>query len=181
MFHRPRRPLMSRGLINTGQMDEFDRANRFLNNGQPEKAAELFEEIAEQMEQCGRMRQAANIHAQAAHAWVNAGNEARAMNQARTALTLFSRLRMPVRLIEFRERFAQHLQERGMPAAAGNFRQEMKSSEPPATQPTAGSGRGLLPAQCPKCGAPLRSDLVEWIDDRSAECDFCGSVILSMD
>ena len=34
-----------------------------------------------------------------------------------------------------------------------------------------------LPGKCPFCGACLRSDMVEWIDDASAECPYCGSAV----
>jgi len=34
-----------------------------------------------------------------------------------------------------------------------------------------------LPASCPFCGAPLRSDQVEWIDERRARCAYCGSPV----
>ena len=33
------------------------------------------------------------------------------------------------------------------------------------------------PTHCPSCGGPVRSDEVEWIDDLTAECSFCGSPI----
>lgn len=37
--------------------------------------------------------------------------------------------------------------------------------------------RARLPAACPLCGAPVCSDEVEWIDEFSAECAFCGAVV----
>jgi hypothetical protein len=37
--------------------------------------------------------------------------------------------------------------------------------------------RRNLPAQCPYCGGPLRSDQVEWIDAQRAECGYCGGVV----
>jgi hypothetical protein len=36
-----------------------------------------------------------------------------------------------------------------------------------------------LPADCPRCGAPVRSDEVEWIDVGSIVCSYCGGVILT--
>ena len=32
-----------------------------------------------------------------------------------------------------------------------------------------------LPTHCPGCGAPVHPDEVEWLDDITAECAFCGS------
>jgi hypothetical protein len=33
----------------------------------------------------------------------------------------------------------------------------------------------FLPTHCPSCSGPVRSDEIDWIDDRTAECSFCGS------
>jgi len=33
----------------------------------------------------------------------------------------------------------------------------------------------LLPAVCPKCGAPVRAHEVRWTSPQSADCSFCGA------
>jgi hypothetical protein len=35
----------------------------------------------------------------------------------------------------------------------------------------------LLPASCPKCGAPVRGHEVKWTSPFSADCTFCGAVL----
>lgn len=37
--------------------------------------------------------------------------------------------------------------------------------------------RPLLPTHCPSCGGPVEPDTVEWMDDATAECDYCGGPI----
>ena len=37
--------------------------------------------------------------------------------------------------------------------------------------------RPLLPTHCPSCGGPIETDMVEWLDDSTAECDYCGSPV----
>jgi len=37
--------------------------------------------------------------------------------------------------------------------------------------------RPLLPTYCPFCGAIVEPDEVEWTDEATAECDYCGSPI----
>jgi hypothetical protein len=37
--------------------------------------------------------------------------------------------------------------------------------------------RPLLPTHCPACGAAVRPDEVEWLDDVTAECAYCGSPV----
>ena len=46
-------------------------------------------------------------------------------------------------------------------------------------RPQGGKLRGRLPAQCPSCTAPLRSDEVEWVEDDRATCTYCGSIVLA--
>jgi hypothetical protein len=44
-------------------------------------------------------------------------------------------------------------------------------------QAPAGPARPVLPTNCEKCGARVRSDEIEWIDAQTAECAYCGSPI----
>jgi hypothetical protein len=39
--------------------------------------------------------------------------------------------------------------------------------------------KGVLPAYCPKCGAPTLTSSIRWIGDGLAECLFCGVHISS--
>jgi hypothetical protein len=46
----------------------------------------------------------------------------------------------------------------------------------PAAGP-AKPGRPILPTRCPACGAPIAANDVDWVDDLTAECPFCGSLV----
>ena len=39
------------------------------------------------------------------------------------------------------------------------------------------TSRQALPLKCPSCGAAVHPDEVTWLDESSAECDYCGSVL----
>ena len=41
--------------------------------------------------------------------------------------------------------------------------------------------RAKLPSNCCGCGAPVHSDEVEWIDQKTAECVYCGSPVRGED
>jgi hypothetical protein len=45
----------------------------------------------------------------------------------------------------------------------------------PAPAFTQSQKRPELPLKCPSCGAPVRPNEVEWLDEQTAECDFCGN------
>ena len=35
----------------------------------------------------------------------------------------------------------------------------------------------ILPSNCPRCGAPVRSNEVKWTGSHSAACSYCGSTL----
>lgn len=37
--------------------------------------------------------------------------------------------------------------------------------------------RSTLPRTCPSCGSPVRPNEVTWLDDKTAECAYCGQVL----
>jgi hypothetical protein len=103
------------------------------------------------------------------------------MNQAGMALQMFARLDMWQRAEEFKTNFMQHLREGGLKASADNIANAYEVARVVTGQQPAPSKRGTLPVVCPHCGGPVRSDSVDWIDDASAECDFCSGVIQTTD
>ena len=50
----------------------------------------------------------------------------------------------------------------------------------PAPAPSVSSTQriDLLPATCPRCGAPVRSNDVKWRGEQFAACAYCGSNVL---
>jgi hypothetical protein len=174
------RRAVRRFVVNEMQTNEVMLANQLLQLGRFDQAAMEYFQLANKLERIGKPRQSSNMHAQAALAWAKAGNEERALSQANIALRQFTLLRMPRRIYEFKTEFEQTLH----PGKTANPVPPAPGSEDTATSvaaaPGANPSRGKLPAVCPKCGAPVRSDEVEWIDDNSAECDFCGAIIQSV-
>ncbi|HEX9117672.1 MAG TPA: hypothetical protein VGA61_16500, partial [Anaerolineae bacterium] len=54
------------------------------------------------------------------------------------------------------------------------FGQGVPGGGKPAPAP---SPRRVLPTHCPGCGAPLRPDEVDWLDEMTATCEYCGSPV----
>ena len=42
---------------------------------------------------------------------------------------------------------------------------------------TASTKKPILPTHCPSCGAAMKPDEVEWLDEITAECGYCGSPV----
>ncbi len=177
---RPMRRLFGQGLT-PNQLQTLTQANRLAANNQSKQAAPLFASLAEEMQASQHPRRAANLHAQAAHAFADSSNGAQALAHARTALALFIQYGMVERTPRFYTNITAKLRNHGMEQEAKLLEKEFGSAAAglnlPA-QPAAGpAAHGRLPAACPKCGAPVHSAEVNWLDASSAECDFCGSVL----
>jgi hypothetical protein len=77
-------------------------------------------------------------------------------------------------------RVVGELNQRGLSKEAQQVSAYIKSLLPDfdANRATSSpSKRPPLPTHCPGCGAPVRPDEVEWLDDATAECAFCGSPV----
>ncbi|MBI4771264.1 MAG: hypothetical protein HY784_12865, partial [Chloroflexi bacterium] len=109
----------------------------------------------------------------------------------RQALAGFVGAGMPGRAAQLLPRAVQELRARSFTAQADALQAEADqrlAALPGLNVPTLQRSplRGLrnvqrrtgnLPAHCPQCGSPLHPDEVEWLDERTAECEYCGSVV----
>jgi tetratricopeptide (TPR) repeat protein len=188
MFRRPMRPFrraVIRAAIhpNPGVAQAAARANNLLAQGRPNDAAQIFEQLAQQAEQRGQLKFAGNAHAQAARAFASAKNPGSALAHSRAALNQFLQLNMIQRAVTFYNHILQALRVNGLNGEADAVTREFGNRLAQFPTPSAGSPtpRQRLPAKCPHCAAPARSDEVEWIDDQSAECIYCGGVIQTED
>jgi hypothetical protein len=109
-------------------------------------------------------------------AWILAGDAARGVPLAEKGLAWMSEGEAGTRLGMLRDRVAESLREAGHNAEADRIQRAYAAGAPSEPAPP---GKRNLPAQCPQCGGTVRSDEVEWIDDTSAVCDYCGSVLKS--
>jgi hypothetical protein len=179
MFSDTPEPAANDDGLSPDQRLTLEQARRLVANGQPGQAAPMFSKLAEILAAGNRPRRSANLHAQAAHAFADSHNEAASLAQARAALTLFLQLQMVQRAPVFYGNIHRKLVNRGMTKAAEALANEFASKIGPLPTQAPPSGRQVarLPTNCPKCGAPVRSQEVNWIDTITAECDYCGSLI----
>lgn len=153
-------------------------ANQLVAQGKPGQAAPLFAKLAE-VESTDHPRRAANLHAQAAHAFADSQQGPAALIQARAALQLFLKYQMIERTPVFYANLIRKLKNKGMNNAVEALISEFGSriSVLPAPAASAAQKQGVLPTNCPKCGAPVRGDQTKWVDANTAECEYCGSLI----
>jgi len=172
---RPNRPAMQTAVLSASQIEVLAKANQLAANNNSAAAAPLYAELARELD-VPHPRRAANLHARTAHAYADAGNEQLALAQARTALTMFIQYRMINRTPVFFANITRKFNNKGMKNSASALQNEFGNRVGPMPpQPAPGSApRGVLPTNCPKCGAPVHSDEATWIDNQTAECDYCG-------
>ena len=180
MFRRRR--MMQANALSQEQLAILIQANRLMAEGKPLEAGALFAQVAQAMQQSNHPRRAANLYARAAHAFSDGNRGQVSLGYARTALGLFIQAQMLPRASVFYANITRKLNAKGMQAAAGELQAEFgtrmagQPAMPAQASPTA---HGLLPTTCPQCGAPVHGDEVSWVDNRTAECEFCGALIRS--
>ena len=88
------------------------------------------------------------------------------------------------RLLQARRRALTELNERGLTEEAAAIDAWLKSVSPESSELDTQIPQGkkpVLPTHCPQCGAVLRPDEVEWLDEITAECGYCGSPVREAD
>ena len=153
-------------------------ANFSFDKGDYGRAAELYERIAQTADARGGPR-APILHLQAGRSRVYAGQTALGMPSLQRGLELFAQRGQLDKLQNAASRVVSELKERGLTKEAAEIEALLKGvapSTPAITEPVPVK-KPILPTHCPACGAPLRPDEVEWLDDITAECGYCGSPV----
>ena len=151
-------------------------ANMAFEKGEYGRAAEKYEKLANVADARGLPR-AAILLLQAGRARVYAGQGALAVPSLRRGLELLAERRQFPRLQRVGTWAVAALNERGFEDEATNIEILLGTLLPDTYPPEPQAKRPKLPAHCPSCSAPLRADDVEWQDDVTAECGYCGSPV----
>lgn len=152
-------------------------ANFAFDKGEYGRAGELFEKIAQTADARGGPR-APIFYLQAGRARVFAGQTKLGIPSLKRGFELFAQGGQLHKLHQAGGRVIAQLKERGLTAEATEMESFLRKLSPsaPAVEPTSVK-RPVLPTHCPSCGAALRPDEVEWLDDATAECAYCGSPV----
>jgi hypothetical protein len=151
-------------------------ANFAFSKGEYGAAAELFEQIARAADGRGGPR-APLFYLQAGRARILGGQTELGLPSLRRGLELLAERQQYHRLSEAGKRTIRELQERGLNEEASAIETWLTTNLPSAFAAKAPSQRPVLPTHCPSCGAPIRPDEVEWLDNATAECGYCGSPV----
>ncbi len=153
------------------------RANQLMSAGDFAGAASALEQLARAAEARGGPR-APFFYIQTGRAQVMGGQASAAMNNLERGLGLFATRGQFGKLQNFGTRLIAELNQRGLAKEAGQLADYVKTLAPNVASGAAGMAkRAPLPTTCPGCGAPIHPDEVDWIDEITAECAFCGTPV----
>ncbi len=158
----------------------LQRANQLLANREYAAAAEAFEQLARGAQARSGPR-APLFFLQASRARILNNQTAEGMTHLKQGLTLLAGMSQWQRFQQAGQRAISELNERGLTTEAGEIETFLKSRMPtgfsgPDSFKTEGK-KPMLPTHCPSCGAAVRADEVEWLDEATAECAYCGSPV----
>jgi len=158
------------------------RANRLMEIGDFTNAAFLYEKLARKVHDLGRPRQAAYLYVQAARARILTGQVKPGLELLEQGLSAFTQAGLWEAFERVGSRAVDELRQQDQPQAAQDLRQwleTMRQNRPPSSAPAEVKESPLraLPLKCPSCGATVRPDEVEWVDEERAVCDYCGSML----
>lgn len=151
-------------------------ANFAFDKGEYGRAGELFERIAEAAAARGGPR-APLFYLQAGRARIFAGQTALGMPSLKRGLELLAQRGQLARLQQAATRLISELSGRGLNEEAAEIKAWLKIASTVMPSLESSPKRLVLPTHCPACGAAARLDEVEWQDEVTAECAYCGSPI----
>ena len=175
------RPL--RRLLRGGIPPLLIRSNELLSIGNYAEAADGLEQLARAAEVRGDRRggrRAANLYLEAGRARLMAGQKTQGLELLKSGLNLLAVVGMGIRRARIGGRILEELEASGLVDEARQISAILgiPAQGPGATSAEpAPSKRPPLPTHCPACGAPMRPDEVDWMDEATAECNYCGSPV----
>jgi hypothetical protein len=147
-----------------------------FDKGEYGRAGELFERLADTTSARGGPR-APLFYLKAGRSRVLAGQTYLGMPSLKRGLELLAQREEFPRLQNAGTRVIAELKEYGLDREAAEIEGWLQSILPVQTSSAATPKRPVLPTQCSSCGAAVRPDEVEWLEDLTAECAYCGSPI----
>ena len=151
-------------------------ANLAFDKGEFGRAADKYEQIAHVADDRGGPR-APLFYLQAGRSRVLAGQTALGIPSLKRGLEIFAERKQFQRLDHFGSRTVHELYDHGCSNEASELETWIKSVLPEPLMVTNPVKQPMLPMHCPSCGAPVRPDEVEWLDESTAECGYCGSPV----
>ncbi|RJP50154.1 MAG: hypothetical protein C4583_11010 [Anaerolineaceae bacterium] len=161
------------------------RANQLMAAGNYIAAAEAFEQVGRAWETRG-VKRSASMFLQAGRARILAGQKDVGIAHLKHGLESVASTGRVVWLAKAGNRVVAELNQKGMTTEAQEIANWLQATIPPTQDVVRGISAGMnatpakkviLPTHCPSCGGSIIADDVEWLDEITAECNWCGNPI----
>lgn len=163
---------------------QLAKANRLLAEGRSLEAAQIFAQVAALADQQGAGGRAAQLSARACQSYLAGGDLASARTHALRAARFALQSGDLTHAVRLAHRLLAEFRERGSAAEADALKNEINREFSKAGISLSDAAPGesdiparKLPAQCPACLGPVRPDEVDWVDESSARCSYCGTIL----
>ncbi len=180
MFRKPRFRPVRRDMIG-GVPPILRRAHELMLREQFDEAAGIYEQLAYGAQSRG-LPQDAHLFMTAGHCRVRNRQIDLAMGNFKQGLEIMAARGRLANVSQVGQRCEFDLKNAGFEKEAYEINQLIQSLVGQPTyevQPATSIRSRIIPVTCDACGGTLRADEVEWIDDSTAECPWCGSTIQS--
>lgn len=180
-----RRPFLRRGIAGRPPIPpKLIEANRLFKNGEFEKSAELYEELANKALEM-QIPQAPRLFIQAGAARIKADQIEMGMEIIKRGLTLLVERQQWGELRQMSDASVGRLRDSGKNDLANELKAWIESKIPAEIKKSPEWIKGgvgprkqiQLPIHCPSCGGPVNPNEVDWFDSQNAACGYCGSLI----
>ena len=176
---RPRKGLRRRG-IRKPALRRLILANNLLDEEEYAQAGAVFEELGIAAIRRNVPR-APQMFFQAGKAFLSAGNKQKGMDLLIKGLKLMPRMGQHRRIPTVGRRILSGLNEMQMHeeyrAFEGEIDQLLDKYDLRRDLEAEQQSEAILPPKCPFCGGTVHPDEVEWINEQTVECNYCGSVV----
>lgn len=160
-------------------------ANQLMAAGNYIAAAEAFEQVGRAWEMRG-VKRAAGMFLQAGRARILAGQKDVGIAHLKHGLESVAGTGRFGWLTKAGDRVVAELNQKGMTTEAQEIANWLKATIPSTQDAVRGISVGMntapakkviLPTHCPSCGGSIIADDVEWLDEITAECNWCGNQV----
>lgn len=149
-----------------------------MANGDYKNAAQAFHELAQGAEERFPQR-APFLFIESGRAFILSEQIKPGMADLRHGLTILANQRRFPKMQLLGGRIVDELRVRGLNAEAEEIGTLLNGNLPATTsaEMSAPEKRPTLPTHCSSCGAAVKPDEIEWFDEITAECSYCGSPV----
>lgn len=178
MFRRRAQRIIRRMARREDIPPALQQANEMMANGDYKNAAKSFHVLANSAEERFPHR-APFLYVEAGRAAILSGETKSGIADLRRGLTILSTQRRFNRVQILGQRIVNELHARGLNVEAEEIASLLSGNLPNTSsdEKSAPKKRPILPTHCPSCGAAIKPDEVEWLDEITAECSYCGSPV----